>query len=94
VLAAVTEAYGRLMETLIGRPTTVVLDDFGIDATTLLVETTLALPDAGAVWVAEYLITYTSKSAGGLNGCTSRPRSKILGAGLVVTLHTPSAPPA
>jgi hypothetical protein len=94
LLAAVTEACGRLLETVIGRPTTVVLQDFAIGDTVLLVETTIGMPDAGAVWVGDYLVTYTSKTAGSLVGCTSRPRAKILGAGLSVTLHLPSAPPA
>lgn len=93
LLAAITEAHGRLLETLIGRPTTKVHQNFGTTDTSLFVETTLAYPDVGSVWAGEYLVAYTSKTAGSFEGCTSRARSKILAAGSPVTLHLPSAPP-
>jgi len=93
-LEAITNAFGRLMESLMGRPTTQVYQDFGIDDVTLFVDTTLGYPEAGQVWAGEYLVTYLSKTAGAFVGCSSRARSKILGRGLLVTLYTPSAPPA
>ena len=92
-LNAVTEAFGRLMETMIGRPTTSIYQDFQISDVTMFVDTTLAFPDSGKFWAEKYLITYTGKTAGSFTGCTSRARSRVLGASLVVTLHTPSVPP-
>ena len=92
-LEAITDAYGRLMETLIGRPTTKIYSDFSIGDSSLFVETTLAYPDSGAVWAGKYLVEYASKTAGSFEGCTSRVRSKTLAAGTMVTLHLPSAPP-
>lgn len=93
VLEALTEAFGRLMETLIGRPTTKVHQNFGVDDTSLFAETTLAYPDSGSVWVAKYLVAYASKTAGSFEGCTSRARSGTVPAGSLITLHLPSAPP-
>lgn len=93
-IAAITDAFGQLLETLIGKPTTVVYQDFGTGDGTLFVETTMSFPDSGQVWVGDYLVTYTGRTAGSFTGCTSRARGRVLGAGLLVTLHTPSAPPA
>lgn len=92
-LAVFTEAFGRLMESLIGRPTTKITTDFGLTATTMDVETTLGYPDAGKVWAGGYLIDYTAKTATTFTGCTSRARSMIVSLSTLVTLHLPSAPP-
>ena len=93
LLEAMTEAHGRLLETLIGRPTTKIALDFGISDVQLFVETTLAYPDSGAVWAGKYLVAYASKTAGSFDGCTSVERAGVIAAGSLVTLHLPSAPP-
>lgn len=89
-MAAILNAFGRISESIIGRPSTLLIADAGPEDDVLFVETTLGFSDVGELWMGPYRVAYTGKTAGSFTGCSGRYRDRIFGASTVVTLHIPS----
>lgn len=71
-VAGLGNAFGRAMFDLCGVPETKVAGrDFGVDDTTMFVQSTLDFPDAGALWCQETRFTYTSKTDAAFHGLTT-----------------------
>ncbi len=94
VLATLLHAVGEEFELEHGRPVTRLVRDLAPDDDVALVETTLAFPGAGAVWIEGVRFTYTAASDGSFNGLTSEHyRSDAIPAGTEVELDVLSVPP-
>lgn len=86
-LRALTDAVGDALGQLTGRPTTRLSADVAPDDTTLHVESTIDLPEVGAVFVHGVRMTYTGRTATTLTGAASAtPRFAALPTGSAVTL--------
>jgi hypothetical protein len=71
-LATITHAFGQEFQNMIGILETLTLTDFtaGTD-TTLWVETTLAFPSTGRLWMNQQLFAYTGRFDGGFTGVSA-----------------------
>lgn len=84
-VAAIMNALGRQFFDLAGTPETNTAEDIAVGASTVLVNSTLYFPDAGAFWAEGIPFTYTSKTDGAFHGVeTSTQRITAIPSGALV----------
>jgi len=94
IYEALTESLGEELQELAGRPDTYLLRDLTPDAALALVESTVAFPASGRVWVDGEAHLFTSRSDGALEGVTpENPRTQTLPRGARVVLDVAAVLP-
>jgi hypothetical protein len=95
VLEALTSAFGRQIQRLMGTPATRLTADLTKDSVAAGVETTLAFPATdGAFWTEGRRFEYTAKTDVSFTGLTTdRYLATTIPAGTLVVLDLTTAPP-
>tara|TARA_R100000152_G_C6748363_1_gene171971 strand:+ start:63 stop:914 length:852 start_codon:yes stop_codon:yes gene_type:complete len=85
-LESIAKTAGDALQKLAGRPCTALTSNYTHGEVTLNVESTLGFPDSGSLFLDQYRLTYTSKSATAFSGVSSSlytdtvypPRQKVI----------------